>query len=42
MCEMIFVEQNNELVGPFANVISAKYEVMTNGGFIVYRVAEIQ
>lgn len=42
MCEMIFVKQNNELVGPFANVSSAKYEVMVNGGFIVYQVAEIQ
>mgnify|MGYP003346471450 CR=1 FL=1 len=42
MCEMIYVKQDGELVGPFANVSSAKYEVMANGGFIVYQVAKVQ
>ena len=42
MIEQIFVKQNEVLVGPFANTISAKYEVIANGGFIVYQVAKVQ
>lgn len=42
MIEQIYVKNNGALVGPFANVISAKYEVIQNGGFIVYQVGKVQ
>lgn len=42
MIEQIYVNEAGNLVGPFANVSSAKYYVLANSGFIVYRVAEIQ
>lgn len=40
MIELIYVNQSGNLVGPFANTSSAKYEVMSNGGFITYKVGE--
>ena len=41
MIEQIFVNESGNLVGPFANVSSAKYYVLANSGFIVYKVGKV-
>ena len=41
MIEQIYVNENGALVGPFANVSSAKYYVLANSGFIVYQAGKV-